>query len=126
MGDFTIIFTDDDDNGCTTSLDIEAPMTCSDQCEISADLSNIVCDDNGTPSDPADDTFTFDVIISGSNTATSWTDNLGNSGAYDQTITLGPFDISNGDFTIIFTDDDDNGCTTSLDIVAPMTCSDHQ
>ena len=71
-GDFTLVFTDDDDNGCTTSLDIVAPDPCSDQCEISPTASNIVCDDNGTPSDPADDTFTVDVVVSGSNTAASW------------------------------------------------------
>ncbi len=125
-GDLSFVISDDD-HGCSTSLDITAPATCSDMCTISASNTTPVCDDNGTPSDPSDDTYTFDVTVMGSNTAASWTANdpNGTTGAYNTSVSFGPYNISDGDISFTITDDVDGSCTTSiLSITVPMTCSD--
>ncbi len=121
-GPVTRTFTDNDDVNCTTEVTIDPPMTCSGTCSITASTSNVICDDNGTPSDPDDDTFTFEVVATGSNTGNGWTsDNT--SGNYDETTTFGPFLISDGPVTLTFTDNDDVNCTTEVTVDPPMTCS---
>ncbi len=124
-GDFNFLVSDIDDPGCATVVSVIAPPACSSQCEMSAQVNNILCNDNGTPSDPSDDTFTFDAIITGNNTAASWTANdiLGTVGSYNSGITFGPYLIVNGNLNIIITDANDPSCTTMLDIIAPQTCS---
>ena len=124
-GDLTFTITDNADPGCTESVNITAPMTCSDQCDISATFTNVQCNANGTPSDDTDDTYTFDVMVTGSNTGTGWTANdpNGTSGGYNTTISFGPYAISDGDLVITIADDVDGGCTTPINVVAPSTCS---
>lgn len=71
-----------------------------DPCLNEIVIDNKVCNDNGTPSNPADDTYTFDVIVmrTGGASATfkGFYDNefLGAAafnGNYGEAITLGPF-----------------------------------
>jgi len=131
--DYTITFTDVDDPTCTSTIVLGT--TCSDAtCEIIPDAaSNIVCDDNDTPFDDSDDTFTFDITVNGSNTdmttpaTNTFNDDQGNSAiAYGSTISYGPFDISNGAITVNFTDADaptDIACTAVMVAVPPATCS---
>ncbi len=125
-GDLNFTITDINDSGCTTSVMVTAPGTCSDECDIDHSVVNIICDDNGTPSDPSDDTFTFEVTVTGSNTGSGWSasDPNGTSGSYGVSVTFGPYDISGGDLSFTITDVDDNGCTTSVMVTAPGTCSD--
>ena len=124
-GTAIVTYVDAGDDACTSSLTVDAPPTCSDQCEIlEAAYTDVQCDDNGTPTDPSDDTYTFQVILSGANTATSWTANDGTNGAYNEAVSFGPYDISSGDVTLSFIDDADEECTAELTIPAPETCSD--
>lgn len=122
-GGITLSFTDIDDASCTENITIDPPATCSEQCSIAATVSNIVCNDNGTPLDDSDDTFTFDVMVNGSNTGTGWTADDGSTGNYGTTTSLGPYPISSGDITLILTDDSDNNCTVNITATAPGTCS---
>jgi len=107
---------------------IPACDTCEPECAIMPDMAtNIVCDDNGTPDDPNDDTFTFDILVNGTNPGASNTfnDDQGNSGiAYGTTISYGPYPISGGNITVIFTDADDSTCTATMMATAPGPCSD--
>jgi gliding motility-associated-like protein len=120
---FTI--TDDNDAGCTAAISVTPPNTCSGTCSIASDVSNITCDNNGTPSDPSDDTYTFDVVVTGGNTALTWTANdaATTTGAYDVVVTFGPYPISGGNVNFIITDADDAGCTTAISVTTPATCS---
>lgn len=81
--------------------------------------TNIVCDDAGTPGDPSDDTFTFDVTVTGTSvsctTPPTFSDDAGNAAqAYGSVITYGPYPADGNAVTINFTDDDDFACTTAV------------
>lgn len=122
-GDFTVTITDNDDPNCTFTFTLVNP--CSGLCTISASPTLPVCDDNGTPSDPSDDIFTFDVLVSGSNTGTSWTANDPNNttGNYDVITSFGPYPISGGPLFITIADDDDPTCLFAFTVNPPATCS---
>ena len=128
-GDMTITFTDVDDPMCTAMVLIPAPMTCSISCTMIAESANINCDDNGTPNDPDDDTYTFDITVNGSNTdpaaSNSFDDDQGNTGiAYGSTVSYGPYDISNGSVTINYSDADGGiDCDETVTVNAPPSCS---
>ncbi len=125
-GTLNFTITDDIDNGCTASVSVTPPATCSNQCAISATTANVLCNDNGTPSDPSDDTFTFDITVTGSNTGTGWNANDPNNttGNYDVATSFGPYPISGGALNFTVTDDTDSGCTASVSVTPPATCSD--
>jgi len=131
-GNITVNYTDVDDAACTAMMMATAPATCSvpvGACSITPDAAiNIACDDAGTPGDPSDDTYTFDILVNGSNTNAGATgtfnDNQGNAGiAYGTTLSYGPFSIAGGNITVNYTDVDDAACTGMMTAVAPMTCS---
>ena len=102
------------------------------QCQQhSVDIISMDCDDSGTPNDPSDDTFTVVVWpYNPQNPNSTWS----TSGAaptdfsnepYLNTFpfpTFGPYLISDGDFTVTFTDS--GGCPT-IDLIfdAPDPCS---
>jgi hypothetical protein len=128
-GNFQITITDLDDNTCTFSIGVIDPGVCSTPapCEVQLNtLTAPVCDDNGTPSDPSDDTFTFDLSATGVNASNGWTANDPNatSGNYGELVTFGPYPISGGGFTFQLIDNNDPNCI-SIDIVInpPAPCS---
>jgi len=129
-GNLTITYTDADDPDCTNTVTVTPPAPCSsDVCAITeATVSNLVCNDAGTPDDPSDDTYTFDVTVNGNNPAAgasnTFNDDMGNSGtAYGTPISYGPFPISGGNITINYTDADDPDCTNVATATAPAPCS---
>ncbi|MEM6396884.1 MAG: hypothetical protein AAF741_11105, partial [Bacteroidota bacterium] len=126
-GSFVLTITDVDDPNCTTSVTIVPPAPCSSPppCSIEANAGTPVCDDNGTPNDTSDDTFTFTVLVSGSNTGAFWSADDPNAtiGGYGNSTTFGPYPISDGDLTITVTDSDDASCTSTFTVSAPPTCS---
>jgi len=125
-GTISFTLTDNASNTCTANVMVTEPATCSTTCSISNTITNINCDNNNTPSDPSDDLFTVEVIVSGLNLGSGWSANdpLMTTGLYGVTTILGPYAISNGPFTIVITDDADDMCTTEIMLVPPMSCSD--
>jgi len=130
-GNVTVMFTDADEATCTGMMMANPPATCSGAtCTITPDpAANIVCDDNGTPADPSDDTYTFDITVNGSSTfpgaTNTFNDDQGNAGiAYGMTVSYGPFPIAGGNVTVMFTDADEATCTGMMMATAPATCSD--
>lgn len=123
-GDVSFVIADVIDAGCTTEINVVAPETCSDLCAISAEVFNVLCDDSGTPSHPEDDTYTFEVLVTGLNTGSTWISNLGHIGSYNDTTSIGPLPISEGDITLQVSDIADLECTMEVEISAPPTCSD--
>jgi hypothetical protein len=119
---------DSADSLCTTSQNVTPPPSCSnvDPCTIAAIASNPICNNNGTASDPADDTYTFNLTVTGTNAGASWNTNIlgqAQSGAYGTATQMGPYPISQGSQNIVVTDESDNTCTTSLTINPPAACS---
>src|SRR5690606_27540822 len=71
-GEKILTLTDEAEPTCLTTITIEPPPTCSNTCTISATISNIQCHDNSSPTDPTDDTYTFELTVTGTNTSDGW------------------------------------------------------
>ncbi|MGB1205596.1 MAG: hypothetical protein ACPG5B_08130, partial [Chitinophagales bacterium] len=112
LGDYT---------DCLGDLFVAFPDV-SASCSISAFATTPVCDDNGTGSDSSDDTYTFDVTVSGTDTGGSWSGG-GTIAVYDTPISFGPYLISDGDQSFVITDDVDGSCITTVNVTAPPSCS---
>ncbi|MEM9921485.1 MAG: gliding motility-associated C-terminal domain-containing protein, partial [Bacteroidota bacterium] len=111
------------DASCRTIVRVGAPASCSDACEIRALVDNVLCDDNGTPSDGSDDTFSFDLLVTGGNTGASWESGT-LSGAYGQRVLAGPYPISGGVVELTIVDVADVSCRAIVRVGAPASCSD--
>ncbi|HMQ96940.1 MAG TPA: DUF11 domain-containing protein [Candidatus Nanoperiomorbaceae bacterium] len=124
-GAVTVVVIDDVNADCTESITVQAPESCSDDCGIQVEVINTVCNNNGTPTDPSDDTFTATLNIIGNNAGNGgWIASNGSAGAYGLVTNFGPFPIGNGaNVTVIFTDALDNDCSTVIALTPPTTCS---
>jgi protocatechuate 3,4-dioxygenase beta subunit len=95
-------------------------------CTINGSVSNVVCNDNGTPNNPADDKYTFTLIVNGTSTG-AWGFDVPALGLYTlqygQPYNLGPFNINAGTLTLVINDHDVNGCTTTVTVQPPAPCS---
>ncbi|GEM_PF-285563 len=91
---------------------------------IVASVSNVQCNDNGTPNDPNDDTFTFTLtVISGADWG--WT---GGGVTTDMATahtpqTFGPYPISGGQVSFTIMDNDNANCTYDVVVNPPAPCS---
>ncbi|MBC8753667.1 hypothetical protein H2O64_03240, partial [Kordia sp. YSTF-M3] len=99
-----------------------------DTCELlSASVSSIFCDDNGTPFDDSDDTFTFYISPNGNLLAATYSvtgDITSANVSYAAPQQFGPFAISGGDITFTITDDADGACQlVDVTVTPPATCS---
>ena len=56
---------------CTTSISVNAPSSCSDPCVINFDLVEVLCNDNGTITDPTDDFYDINIQASAVNSGTA-------------------------------------------------------
>jgi GEVED domain/Secretion system C-terminal sorting domain len=125
-GNVFMAFQDNANATISTSVTVTPPAPCSaaPNCQIAATVTNKVCNNNGTPSNPADDTFTFSVTINptGTTCGTGWF-----SGATAQTYgaaqNYGPYPIANGNVFIAFQDNANNTITTTVTVTPPATCS---
>ncbi len=125
-GNTIITFTDAADPSCQRDVVVTPPATCSGgvNCVLALFVAdNILCDDNGTPTDPSDDTFTFDITPDGISDFTTWVDSEGNTGNYGDTQAYGPYAIADGEVIVTFTDAADPSCTRDVVITTPATCS---
>ncbi len=125
----SIVFTDNANPTCTDQLTVTPPPTCSDQCAITAVLNGPVqCNNNNTPFNPNDDTYSFTINISGINTSNGWTATLGGvvvgAGAYPANLLVGPLPIGNGQpVMVVVTDNGDPSCFATVMVTPPSTCS---
>ena len=63
-GDLILDIVDSDDNTCSTQILINAPVPCSDPCEIDFSYFQIsACDDNGTGATSDDDVFSISFVV---------------------------------------------------------------
>ncbi len=98
------------------------------QCSLTAQWINKACHDNNTPNDSSDDTFTFDILVTGTDTSPNgWTANVGSTivnGTYGTPTNAGSFLISDGNVSVVIKDQDDPGCEKLGLAVPPPPCSD--
>lgn len=110
---------------CGLVVPVQPPPTCSGLCAITQSLvENVSCNDAGTPTDPSDDTFTFEVTLDGLNLSGNWVSSEGTMGSYGVATMLGPFPISGGDLMLDITDAEAPDCGTTVQVMAPPPCSD--
>jgi Domain of unknown function DUF11/GEVED domain/Secretion system C-terminal sorting domain/CARDB len=96
-------------------------------CAINAAVSNVVCNNNNTPTNPADDTYSFNVTVSGNNTGTSTAWQVlganGFSGTYGIAKTVSGLAISGGTVNFTAQDAANSGCNTNFSVTPPAPCS---
>jgi gliding motility-associated-like protein len=133
-GNVPLVVRDISNPTCSQVFVMADPGSCSDACLITdANVTDITCDDNGTPGDPSDDIVAFNLLIDGLNTGNTYTlstatgDNATPSqGAYgvEESFNLSPGSVETNISAITITDDTSGTCTTSLNITSPGSCSD--
>jgi hypothetical protein len=95
-------------------------------CSLTASVSNISCNDNGTTTNPGDDKFTFSLTVNGTGTGTSWQAIINGqtyTGSYGVAKTIGPLDISAGVANFTIQDGATATCTYPLAVNPPQPCS---
>jgi len=91
---------------------------------IQAIVNNISCDDHGTGNDSTDDTFTFEVMVTGSQVGSSWQSSDGTlTGTYNILKTFGPYLINAGGLSFDLHDVDVPTCISSISVIPPPACS---
>jgi len=94
---------------------------------INYHVFNLECDNNTTPNDPSDDTFTFSLLTSNTGSTSGWNTTINTipvSGNYDQVYNLGPYPISAGNINFTLVDQVDLTSTGNVIVIPPSTCSD--
>jgi uncharacterized repeat protein (TIGR01451 family) len=125
----TVLFTDADNSSCQTQITVATPPeTCSDQCSITAYVVSTTCNNNGTPVDPSDDTYTVVIEILGNNNNTTWTavgpGGVSQSGTYPGIAVFDGYSISGGDRQFqIWDNGDPQVCRVTVTAQAPPTCA---
>ena len=123
-GPITITAADSEFTCCAEVTTIDPPLSCSDGCAITSGIVlGTSCTDPGTPTDPSDDTFTFDMTIDGVNLGPGWGNDEGSFGSYGEVVTYGPYNISAGNVAIRFTDTEHPDCIFNSVVQPPMACS---
>ncbi len=121
----TVVIRDADDLQCIENVAVNALTPCSASCVINSTITNILCNDNGTINDPADDLYTFDIRVTGLNISSGWfIQGDPQLRTYNATHRIGPFLISGGDFNEDIFDSVDNNCLVNVTVEAPAACSE--
>jgi hypothetical protein len=103
---------------CIKDFYVKAPRGCSN-C-IDYKIYNIQCFDNGT-STPADDYWTFDIVVFGPGNYWTASSPVNQSGAYGVPKTIWVSSFADLDFTIF--DNKDTKCYAKVHVTAPDKCS---
>ncbi|MEL7160851.1 MAG: hypothetical protein AAFN92_08835, partial [Bacteroidota bacterium] len=123
-GDIEITAVDVMTGCCMETVSVMAPPPCSNGCVItSANIESPECNDNGTATNPDDDTFTFTLVVEGRNVSGEWVNDRDDRGPYNQPVTFGPYPIADGPQTFTFRDSADPDCDFGVTVQPPMPCS---
>lgn len=82
-----------------------------------------VCNNNNTPNNPSDDTFTFSITATGGTGPWGFDYGARKMLPYGQAASVGPFPISGGAVTININDHDNPDCVASIRVSPPAPCS---
>lgn len=97
-------------------------------CHLNTPTVSAACNDNGTSTDPSDDTFNYTINATGDNTGATYSisgDDVQSGVAYgSEQGPYGSFPISNGTLNLTLADVDNATCSLSnVTVAAPATCS---
>ncbi len=119
-----IDFIDVDNPDCQLSIDSPVLDACSGNCTVTSTVESSECFNEGTGDDESDDTFTAVVSVDLVGGSGMWEiSGTTFSGSSGEMVVVGPYLISDGDVTLSIIDSGVSGCETSIDIVAPSSCS---
>ena len=124
------------DPNCRVSMEVNSPGICSvvpaAECVVSLSVTDILCNNQGTRTDPIDDTYTFNIEVfrTGGTMGDGYllevnNGNLGiflQEGTYGQVHLLGPFPIG-FDMTVIARTNGTPSCEDNIVVTSPVTCS---
>jgi hypothetical protein len=115
------------DPSCTAAaITVPATGPCSPGCALIVVVSEITCDDNGTP-DPTDDVFFFSLrveAIGNINPGDTWGANFGGlAGEYGETYTFGPYPIGT-DLNFEIRNLGAVMCMANVTVASPLPCSE--
>jgi bacillolysin len=114
--------TEDDETSITLNSIVVQP------CQITAQSSNVVCNNNGTTLINSDDTFGFSLLVNGTNTGTGgWMSTFNGqnyTGAFGTALTISGIPIAAGVLNITIKDAQKTTCQTTLTVNPPSPCSD--
>ena len=133
-GTYTLLVADYGDPSCSTTVIVEVPKPCSPPCDLEAEIVVGECNDNGTPSDYSDDFYNVTITVTGTN-GLPWmvkkklesdgSESVIYNGTQDVTnLELGPFDVSDGDWTLWVSLTDYYDCIIDTFIEVPNCCND--
>jgi GEVED domain len=127
-GNATLTIRDQANTNCTATVQVVPPAICSNTpaCNISGQLTNLLCNNNGTASITTDDTYTYNLNVTGSGTGAGWTTIFQGAtitGSYGTPKSMGPAPISSGNATLTIRDQANTNCTATVQVVPPATCS---
>ena len=113
---------------CTREQTFGPLNPCSTNCEVSIDVLEPVCNDNGTDTDPTDDFYTVTINASSMNGSSNNTYNVFIGGVLLYNFTYGvdeTFDLpaNSENVTITCQDNEDVQCQTTVDIGPLNPCS---
>ncbi len=133
-GNVTITISNSDDPTCFSTIEIIDPGPCSGQpCSLSdIGLSGVTCDQNGTPTEGADDILIFDLNPSGTNLGSGYNISVSTGTVNPAMATYGSSQsfsmqagsATGGDVTVTITDIDDPACTIDILISEVGSCQD--
>ncbi len=125
-GEILITIADVSAPNCSTSLTVTSPGSCELVCAIEASLISAgECDDNGTPFDITDDTFSAVIQVTGTDLGSGYTTSVTGTQvfAYGEEVTITLAATTAGQLvTILITDLGDSSCTTSVQVTDPGSC----
>jgi uncharacterized repeat protein (TIGR01451 family) len=112
-------------DACDAVILLRAPESCS-PCELTANVVESPCNQNGTEEDGSDDFFTATFTVTGENVdgSTGWRSTDGTiSGTYG--VATAPFTFPTGTAELTFTivDANDAGCSTVITVDVPASCA---
>jgi uncharacterized repeat protein (TIGR01451 family) len=99
-------------------------------CAVELSVLEVSCDNQGTPDNAADDTYTIVVRVAADNASSagffyfSNNDLLEGTGTYGTDLALGPLPLAETPLSLSIVDADNPGCNTSEVIDAPAACAD--
>ncbi len=107
--------------GNLTSTDLGFAFQMRVRQGIAGTVTNVVRSENGTPDLAADDTFSFQVTLTqGDGVNPTWLSNATPAtGSYGVAASFGPYAVSGGDKTILFTDSVNAAETTDVTVRVP-------
>jgi len=118
------------DQNCSAPFDLMPLIHCSNECELTREIFDFECNDNGTPLDATDDYFDVTLNISAVNGSATNSYNVIVNGVpcytftydVDETFTV-PIDINGIALVLQIEDEDQSDCTLILDGGDLIPCS---